>query len=269
MSLHALPAKPMAHSPDGDSWTRWVHQVRSLEFSGMMEYLPLSRDAIVLELGCGDGFQLELLRQRFRRVLAIDPSHRPADPRGFAFAFAEALPFADSSFDLVVSNCVLEHLEDRPRGMAETARVLRPGGYAAHVVPARFWKTASLLFNPVGYPLRVAEKWWAMRQIAKNGEAAAGPRSPARRPAILQVLGRWFCPPIHGTYASHWAEYRAYGRDEWLASLASPQLLHLADAPLICATQFGFARFRLIAWRKWLGRHGFACSRVVVMQKAH
>ena len=218
-------------------------------------------------MGCGDGFQLGLLRQRFRRVFAIDPGHSPTGHQGFAFAVAEALPFADSSFDLVVSNCVLEHLEDRQRGMAETARVLRPGGYAAHVLPARFWKVASLLFNPVGYPLRVAEKWWALRQIAGNGTPSAGRRTPASRPGLLQVLGRWICPPIHGTYASHWLEYRGYGRGQWLASLASPQLVHVFDGPLVCATQFGFARFRLISWRKWLGRHGFECSRVVVMQK--
>ncbi len=138
----------------------------------MMEHVPLKRKATVLELGCGEGFQLDLLRQRFERVFAIDPKHRPARASGFSFSVAEALPFRDSVFDLVVSNCVVEHLEDRRRAIEEALRVLRSGGYMAHVVPSRFWKAASLLLNPVGYPLRVAEKWWALRQAGRNRQAS-------------------------------------------------------------------------------------------------
>ncbi|HEV2494010.1 MAG TPA: class I SAM-dependent methyltransferase [Terriglobia bacterium] len=83
---------------------------------------------MVLELGCGDGFQLYLLRERFARVFPIDPKHAPADSAGFSFTVAEDLPFGDSTFDLIVSNCVLEHLKDRPRGIKEAVRVLRLGG---------------------------------------------------------------------------------------------------------------------------------------------
>jgi SAM-dependent methyltransferase len=238
-----------------------------MEFDGMIKYVPLSRDATVLELGCGDGFQLGLLRERFHRVFAIDPDHPPASTTGFSFAVAEALPFGDCTFDLVVSNCVLEHLEDRRRGMEETARVLRPGGYAAHVVPSRFWKAASLLFNPLGYPLRVMEKWWAMRQ-SPDKTSTLGSTRAAARPGVLQVLGRWIYPPMHGTYRTHRSEYREYGRVQWLESLRNPRLIHVTDAPLICATQFGFLRFRFASFRGWLGRHGFDSSRVFVMQKA-
>ena len=98
----------------------------------MMEYVPLVRDSTVLELGCGDGFQLNVLRDRFARVFAVDPTHSPgSNVGGFSFAFAEALPFGDCTFDLVISNCVLEHLEDRCGGLEEIVRVLRPGGYTA------------------------------------------------------------------------------------------------------------------------------------------
>jgi SAM-dependent methyltransferase len=315
-------AKQELHSRDGDSWTRWVHQVRALEFEGMIGRVPLGADAAVLELGSGDGFQLGLLRARFRRVFAIDPGRRPdglevaispdqhhpaaggtvpphlrreasaeaggapagagltpgatvaiaaqgpndAAIGGFCFAVAEHLPFPDSTFDLVVSNCVLEHLENRRRGLDEMVRVLKPGGFAAHVVPSRFWKVASVLFNPLGYPLRVIEKWWAARRYP-NSLPSTGLNRAATRPSVGQVLGRWFYPPIHGTYRSHRAEYVEYGRKQWLESLRHPRLVHVADAPLVCATQFGFVRFRFIAARKWLGRHGLDVSRVIVMQK--
>src|SRR5205823_13608729 len=40
----------------------------------------------------------------------------------------QALPFADGEFDLVVAAWMLYHVPDLDRGLAEIARVLRPGG---------------------------------------------------------------------------------------------------------------------------------------------
>jgi SAM-dependent methyltransferase len=45
------------------------------------------------------------------------------------------LSFADASFDLVVSNDVMEHVPDYRRGFAEVLRVLRPGGTLVFTVP--------------------------------------------------------------------------------------------------------------------------------------
>lgn len=269
MSSNDREVEEVMHSPDGDSWTRWLHKVREIEFAGLMKCVPLSRDATVLELGSGDGYQLGLLRARFERVYSIDPGRRPDNPSGFSFAVAESLPFPDGVFNLVVSNCVLEHLEDRRRGMDEIARVLRPAGYAAHVVPSRFWKAASLILNPVGYPLRVAEKWLAMRQhAAETMKRLTREGVPHPRPGLLQVMRRWAVPPIHGTYPSHLSEYRQYGRKQWQESFRHPRLVPVTDVPLVCATQFGFFRFRFVSLRAWLGRHGFDSARVFVLQRA-
>jgi SAM-dependent methyltransferase len=40
----------------------------------------------------------------------------------------EALPFADASVDVVISNCVVNLSPDKPRVLAEAYRVLAPGG---------------------------------------------------------------------------------------------------------------------------------------------
>jgi len=50
-------------------------------------------------------------------------------------ASAEALPFADGSFDLVICSWVLEHLQRPERAFAEISRVLRPGGHFIFLTP--------------------------------------------------------------------------------------------------------------------------------------
>lgn len=47
----------------------------------------------------------------------------------------EAIPHPDNSFDVVFSSNVLEHTKDPSRVVAESIRVLRPGGIVCHVVP--------------------------------------------------------------------------------------------------------------------------------------
>lgn len=51
---------------------------------------------------------------------------------------AKALPFADSSFDLIVSDYVFEHVEDPATVAVELQRVLRPGGWILVRTPNRF-----------------------------------------------------------------------------------------------------------------------------------
>ena len=51
---------------------------------------------------------------------------------------ATELPFADGSFDVVITSEVLEHIQDDVAAIAEMVRVLKPGGHFAATVPAWF-----------------------------------------------------------------------------------------------------------------------------------
>ncbi|WP_156678500.1 class I SAM-dependent methyltransferase [Sphingomonas profundi] len=84
--------------------------------------------ADALDLGCADGSLSAALRGRGMRVVSADA--------GFGFAVAahgvqcdeDRLPFADGSFDLVVSAGVLDQVNDLPGALALIRRVLRPDG---------------------------------------------------------------------------------------------------------------------------------------------
>lgn len=56
-------------------------------------------------------------------------------PRGVRCEDVTRLTYADASFDMVLSQDVMEHVPDPVRGFAETARVLRPGGSHFFTIP--------------------------------------------------------------------------------------------------------------------------------------
>jgi SAM-dependent methyltransferase len=87
----------------------------------------------VLEIGCGFGGQLAALEQRGSDAVGIDIDQRRADyvrSRGHTAEVADAagLPFPDASFDVIVTDSVIEHLPDLFGSLREARRVLRPGG---------------------------------------------------------------------------------------------------------------------------------------------
>lgn len=79
----------------------------------------------VLDIGCGYGRNRSIVEGVGGEWVGVEPFEGGAHT---VVASADALPFEDASFDLVVMDAVLEHLEDVPGAFSETARVLRPGG---------------------------------------------------------------------------------------------------------------------------------------------
>ena len=132
---------------------------------------PLVRhwqDLRVLDVGCGGGLAAACLVQRGARVVGLDlswASLRVAARQTrwpgcleavFMCGRAEALPFADASFEVVWCTDVLEHLADRPAAIAQIARVLKPGGLFLYDTINRSWLSRLQVIGFWEYLARVA-----------------------------------------------------------------------------------------------------------------
>lgn len=93
--------------------------------------------AVVLDAGCGTGMGAAILSQTAREVVAVDydvdliEKARGLYARaGLAFEVmdCESMALASNSFDVVVSNALLEYLPDVPAFIGEAHRVLKEGG---------------------------------------------------------------------------------------------------------------------------------------------
>jgi SAM-dependent methyltransferase len=122
----------------------WFRGRRSI-LTQLIGALELPKPAQVLEVGCGPGGNLTMLR-RFGDVVAMEPDDESrayaADRMGVrveAGFLPNDLPFAPASFDLVCAFDVIEHVDDDAASVQALARLIRPGGYFATTVPGQPW----------------------------------------------------------------------------------------------------------------------------------
>ena len=112
-------------------WSRW-----------MFDQLDSVHGSRVLELGCGRGDLWAENRERIPNswnvllsdfspgMLADAREHLGDFQSRFKFRLidAQAIPFDDAAFDVVIANHMLFHVPDRPSALSEIHRVLKPGG---------------------------------------------------------------------------------------------------------------------------------------------
>ena len=120
--------------------------------------------ARVADLGCGSGVFTNLLHRRGFDAVGLDLSPKLValgqakyPDVTFLEGDVEQLPFPDASLDGILLSGLLHHLPDPARCVAETFRVLKPGGSFAAFDPNRmnpfmylYRDRSSLLYSSVG-----------------------------------------------------------------------------------------------------------------------
>jgi SAM-dependent methyltransferase len=173
----------------GEAYDRFMGRY-SRPLAGMLtDWLEVVAGQEALDVGAGPGAWTEHLVARLGadRVSAIDPSE------AFVGAFrerfpevevrrglAESLPFADATFDVAGACLVVHFMRDPVAGIAEMARVTRPGGR----VGATVWDLA-------GRRAPMAPVWSALAELAPEhpGEGELPGGAAGELPAFFEDAG--------------------------------------------------------------------------------
>ena len=145
-----------------------------------------------LDVGCGDGLLACRLAAHCRDVTGIDcdrhmiqlARQRGQNLHNVAFIDAEfpAFPFDDESFDFIVSDTAIHHMNFEAALMA-MSRLLRPGGQLAIVGLARSAKPADWMYDVAGMPANVAYGL-AHGALRAAHRESPGPGQPIKAPTM-------------------------------------------------------------------------------------
>lgn len=133
----------------------------------IVEELDLKNDEKILEVGCGNGYYLNLLNKLGFNLILVGIDNDALALRDarkiirdnrvkLELADANKLPFGDNSFDKVIISEVIEHIEEEQKVLSEIYRVLKPRGVMV------------LTTCNVGYPFLWDPVNWILQHMFNN-----------------------------------------------------------------------------------------------------
>jgi SAM-dependent methyltransferase len=211
----------------------WARGMREAMVALLRQPLTDNKPLRVLDIGCGTGYLLGYLQRHClleREPMGIDVSPqalRFCRQRGAVFltlASAVQVPFASTTFDLIVCVDTLQHLS--PAGadrtaLAECARLLRPGGYLylrtnsalgrvplSGADPGQYRRyrleTVTSMLREVGlaveratYVNAIAGAWGMLREYVRSRRRAVAPAGPGLQIRPYPRYLAWMNPLIH------------------------------------------------------------------------
>jgi SAM-dependent methyltransferase len=172
-----------------DAYDRLVGRYSTQLASALIGFAGVEPGMRALDVGCGPGALTAALADRLGRasVGAVDPSGpfveacRARLPGvDVVVAGAEALPFADGTFDAALSQLALNFMHDARIGVRELVRVTRPGGIVA-----------SCVWDYAGEMTLLRAFWDAAREVDPESAAAADEGVVMRWCTQDELAGLW------------------------------------------------------------------------------
>lgn len=219
---------------DGAAYERSMGRWSRLVGNVFLDWLAPPPAQRWVDIGCGNGAFTELLMQRCSpaEVQALDPSEGQiafartrAGAQGAVFRQGDALalPFDADSFDVAVMALVIFFVPEPSRGVAEMARVVRPGGEV--VAYAWNFTAGGFPYEPIQAELR-----------AMGFKPPLPPHIAVATPAGLSAL--WAGAGLKGVTTQEivvdraWSDFDAYWADTTASGALAATIASLSPAEL-------------------------------------
>jgi len=133
----------------------------------------------VLEIGCGDGYSLELFKKEYNECnyKGVDISEKAlaiCKDKGFDVKLGDIekeIPYEDNSFDFIIAGEVIEHIHEVDKFVSEISRILKPNGILVITTPnLTCWYNRIFMFlgfYPLGIELSYKNKTYGRKLIYK------------------------------------------------------------------------------------------------------
>ena len=108
----------------------------------------------ILDFGFGDGFQANYLENKKFNVSAIDikkKNNLENNNINFLIYDGKKIPFKNSTFDIIFSSNVMEHLSNLDEIQRELFRVLKDDGICIHILPSTNWRLWTIISSVIKY----------------------------------------------------------------------------------------------------------------------
>ena len=252
------------HEKENDQ-LEWLHQVRRAELKIIEEVLRSRKNAKILEIGGGDGFQAKVLSDEGFSVVSIDVE--PRTPQVFPVKKIDnyKLNFSDETFDIVFTSHVLPHIHNLEQMFDEIKRVVKKDGIILHIVPTSGWGFITNIWHYVFIPK------YLLKSIKKRTFNKLQPQTYSEQKIQIQgpvhyKIKKLFLHPL-GENPSFIHELIYFSRRRWEKLFVDSgfKIVDVKSGPYL-TSGYGVFRFKLISFRKIFAKYFFSSSYCFVLK---
>lgn len=196
-----------------------LHTLRRIELENALADSPFDTEtAKVLEIGSGTGEQLLHLQQRCAEAVGVDlaeSNYATARVTDILEYDGHHLPFEDASFDGLFSSNVMEHIPHFDEFQRELQRVLKPTGWAIHIVPTTTWRLWTTLAHWPAMGRQIGRKLTSRFLASPSAAGTAAPTAATPAKSSLRRIANLAFPEPHGEFGNRFTEVLEFHPSRW------------------------------------------------------
>ena len=251
--------------------TNYLHNLRREEINLIEKYLQNGHGTI-LEIGAGEGFQSEILKNYCNKLYCTDLNSERLIKKNnnsifYKICDAEKIDqyFNSNTFDLVFSSNVFEHLPNPSSALKGIKSILKNDGLVINIIPNPFFDFTIILLHYPNYIITKVER--ILNKIfsgGKNIRKSINRENNLKKKKRKSLLTKLFSlPRPHGVSNSFINEIKQFSKSNWINLFDKEgfEIIEIIKGPVYSGYSFGLTPIKL-----FLEKLG-ACSEYIYVLK--